>query len=136
MKRQLILSLSGALLTALVGCDGAPSKKSTPEATPKVVEVAKKPIGEKVAKEGVATSLHTLKGHKSFVGDVAWSPDGGKLASCAGTKVWIWDAANGKELRTLKGHEGLVTEVAWSQDGSRLAIGGSDETVQIWSIPK
>ena len=68
-----------------------------------------------------------LRGHESFVYDVAFSPDGARAASAAwdGT-VRIWDATTGRQTASLR-HDGdrppanIVSSVAWHPDGSRLA---------------
>jgi WD40 repeat protein len=67
-------------------------------------------------------------------GCVAFSPDGGRIATASGnftatvkqglakpSEVKIFDAATRKELLTLRGHNSLVTSVAFSPDGKRLA---------------
>jgi WD40 repeat protein/serine/threonine protein kinase len=80
----------------------------------------------------------SLKGHPvprstALVHSVAWSPDGGRLASASGDKtVKVWDAQTGQEALTLKGHTDAVFGVAWSPDGTRLASASMDQTVKIW----
>ena len=73
------------------------------------------------------------------VKDVAFSPDGRRLASVGGqyrgtpaSEVLIWDATSGSLLHRLEGHTSLVTAVAYFPDGRRLATGSDDRTVKLW----
>jgi WD40 repeat protein len=73
----------------------------------------------------------TIQGHTKAAWDVAFSPDGRRLASTSwGEKrVKVWDAARGNCLLTLKGE---FDRVIFSPDGRRLAGASSKETAQIW----
>jgi WD40 repeat protein/tRNA A-37 threonylcarbamoyl transferase component Bud32 len=78
----------------------------------------------------------TLKGHKSDVISVAFSPDGKRLASASvdGT-VKVWDVQTRQEALTFKGHTGVVTSVAFNPAGNRLASAstdGTEGTVKVW----
>jgi len=82
------------------------------------------------------TSLCILKAHVGGVHGVAFSPDGGILASGAyeaydGT-VCLWRMPDGTRLRTLGGHSRKVSSVAFSPDGTLLAVGGWAGTVRLW----
>jgi WD40 repeat protein len=71
----------------------------------------------------------TLGMNPAGVQQVAFSPDGKRLAAALGSsqdaadpgEVKIWDAADGREVLTLKGHTQAVWSVAFSPDGARLA---------------
>ncbi len=78
--------------------------------------------------------MHSLKGHVYAIYDVAFSPDGQRLASAShdGT-VRIWDPSAGTQLKVLQGHASIVNEVAWSPDGKHLVSGSTDKTGRIWS---
>jgi serine/threonine protein kinase/WD40 repeat protein len=71
--------------------------------------------------------LHQLKGHTNEIMDLAFSPNGRRLASASkdGT-VRIWDFATGAELLqlTAEGVSGF-SQVEWSPDGIQLASGTS-----------
>ena len=84
------------------------------------------------AKPPIGTTLLTYRGHIGGANSVAWSPDGGCIASGSsdGT-VQIWDAATGSHLYTYDGHYGSVV-VAWSPDSKCIASGSLFGTVQIW----
>jgi WD40 repeat protein/serine/threonine protein kinase len=88
----------------------------------------------------------TLRGHTGPVWRVAFSPDGGKIASAGGDwtrndspgEVIIWDVTTKKKIQTLR-HSGVVWTVAFSPDGRRIASGGGELThvageVKIWNI--
>jgi WD40 repeat protein len=78
-----------------------------------------------------ARELLTLKGHKSEIWSVAFSPDNQRIVtgSADGTAK-VWDAATGQELLTLRqpGHGGSVDSVAFSPDGERIVTGSGDPT--------
>jgi DNA-binding beta-propeller fold protein YncE len=77
-----------------------------------------------------------LKGHRSEVLSVGWSPDGTKLATASiDSTTKIWDSASGKELLSLQhdpaGRIGVLS-VTWSPDGKQVATGNQNDTAVIW----
>jgi WD40 repeat protein len=63
-----------------------------------------------------------LKGHKTLIRSIAFSPDGRILASGDNQrKIKLWDVASGKELATLDNGGWSVYSVAFSPDGKTLA---------------
>ena len=69
--------------------------------------------------------VRTIHGHKGFVRDLAFSPDGTlpRLGE-RGPDVRLWEVATGRELATFHGHTGFVHAVAFHPDGRRIASGG------------
>jgi len=80
-----------------------------------------------------------LRGHAGAVNDVAFSPDGRRLATASldGTAK-VWDAATGGELFTLEpgkvdaASAGQLYSVAFSPDGAQLAAAGEAGAVTLW----
>ena len=69
-------------------------------------------------------------GHRAFVKEVAFTPDGENLVSASDDKtIRIWDWRTGVTLRTLRGfigegNEGKIFALAISPDGKTIAAGG------------
>jgi WD40 repeat protein len=73
----------------------------------------------------------TLGGFYYSVWDVAFSPDGRRLAAAIGLyqnrapgEVRVWDMVTGNEIYSLRGHPDSVWSVSFSPDGTRLASAG------------
>ena len=87
----------------------------------------------KIWDSATGEELFALEGHAGVVRDVAFSPDGQRLASGSiDQTVRIWDSATGRELFTLKGRAGPVDGVAFSPDGQRLASANGDGSIHLW----
>ncbi|HEX6551854.1 MAG TPA: WD40 repeat domain-containing protein, partial [Ktedonobacteraceae bacterium] len=79
-----------------------------------------------------------LAGHGGVVMNVAWSPDGRRLASAGGGReggeLFVWEAHSGERVQALAGHPGVVFAVAWSPSGEMLVSGGSDGRLRWWEV--
>ena len=64
--------------------------------------------------------------------DVAFSPDGKRVAGCGANEMMIWDSTTGKQILTLEGHKHFVTSIVHSEDGHRIATASYDGTVKVW----
>jgi WD40 repeat protein len=79
--------------------------------------------------------LFTLRGHKSWIWSIAFSPDGTLLASSSVDGLTkLWDIHTGECVQTLKGHTSASVGVAFSEDSQKLARGGFDRTIKIWDV--
>ena len=75
----------------------------------------------------------TLSGHGDSLEQVAYNPDGTRLATASRDKtVGIWDPATGRRVLTTPAHGGAVTGVAFSPDGTRLGTASEDGSARLW----
>ena len=54
--------------------------------------------------------------------EIAWSPDGMKLAYSAAGKLWILSLDGGNPAEVETGLQGRITGLSWSPDGDKLAF--------------
>jgi len=68
-----------------------------------------------------------------YVIDLAWSPDGARLAAAsAAGPIKIFSAPDGATQHELPGHENGTNALAWHPAQSLLATGGQDGAVKFW----
>lgn len=65
----------------------------------------------------------------------AFSPDGWRLASSAGSAMAVWDLSSGKPVTSSAGsHRGRIVGVAYTPDGSRAVSGGQEGMAVVWNL--
>jgi WD40 repeat protein len=77
-----------------------------------------------------------------FLINVAFSPDGTRVASGSNGTIKVWDVATGAVRATLTGHRSGILGLAFSPDGRRLASGGGGQDeknqrfgeVKVWDV--
>ncbi len=77
----------------------------------------------------------TLQGHYGKVNDLAWSPDGRRIAVASSNyQISVWDVLTERQTFFYRtSSTGMKNAIAWSPDGKHLAAGSNDKTVQIWN---
>jgi WD40 repeat protein len=117
-----------------------------------VLSAAYSPDGEWVASGGTDRTVRlwrattrqeiaVLHGHTGAVTEVAFAPDGRRLASLSENRGFLWAGDNSVGvwevdfrggLPVLQGHTNFVYPVAFSPDGRWIASGGWDDEIRLW----
>ncbi|MBA4063275.1 MAG: hypothetical protein C0501_06100 [Isosphaera sp.] len=81
-------------------------------------------------------TVGAVKGPKApeCVTAVAFSPDGGRVATGDGKVVRLWDVKTRKLAAALEGHEKYVWSLAFSPKGDILVSGDEDGTIRLWDV--
>lgn len=90
--------------------------------------------------------IKSWRGPSGVINDIAFSPDGARLATVSGvlfqevlqpkdTSLRVWDPATGEQAAVFTESSRSVPGVAFSPDGAWVADGSFDGTVHIWPTP-
>jgi len=84
--------------------------------------------------EAATGRLHLrLPGHSSWVGELAFSRDGGRLISAATDQsIRFWDTSTWTETRVLRGHTDEIHALAISELAGLLASASKDGDLMLW----
>ncbi len=75
-----------------------------------------------------------IEDHADWVMDIAWSPDGTKLASASRDKTCkVFDSKTGDSQVTFPSHADVVYGVSFSPDGQQVLTAGRDNRVRVWN---
>ena len=71
---------------------------------------------------------------KGYINDIAYAPDGRRLAVATSIGVWIYDTSTDTEFDLLSEGQDYVQAIAFSPDGSILAGGGylPNPVIRLW----
>ena len=71
---------------------------------------------------------------KGYINDIAYAPDGTKLAIATSIGVWLYDTATDTELNFLSEEPDYVQAIAFSPDSRTLASGGylPNNVIRLW----
>ena len=88
-------------------------------------------IGQEIPKSELPKGAKYRFGKSSITGNVAFSPDGTRLAVAGDIGTWIYDVQTGEEVSLLAGHTEYVWSIVYSPDGDTVAS-GSYEEIWLW----
>jgi WD40 repeat protein len=79
------------------------------------------------------TVLKTFGPVSAPIQAVTFNRDFTQVGAAAGKTVYVWNAADGKELATLAG-PAEVLSLSFNFDKTRLATGGADKITRVWDL--
>ena len=87
--------------------------------------------------EGSLRVRQTLLEHTEAMNCLAWSADGGTLASGSfDHTIWLWNAQEGTLRVVLQGHSAVGYSLAFTPDSRSLLSGSDDGTLRLWEVQR
>ncbi len=78
-----------------------------------------------------------LEGHRSFVSDLLFTPEGKRLISSSGDQtIRLWDWSMLQPAGVLRGHLSEIDGLALAPDGRTLASRCKDGSIYLWDVTK
>jgi hypothetical protein len=108
-----------------------PAPTLTEAPTPTEMPTPYPPPREPLGPENAARVAQLARWGKGWVAEIAFSPDGRLLAVASSIGVYLYAAADLREVRFLP-TDSPVRSVAFSPDGRALASGSTDNTIRLW----
>jgi hypothetical protein len=108
-----------------------PAPTLTEAPTPTEMPTPYPPPREPLGPENAARVAQLARWGKGWVAEIAFSPDGRLLAVASSIGVYLYAAADLREVRFLP-TDSPVSSVAFSPDGQALASGSLDNTIRLW----
>lgn len=71
---------------------------------------------------------------KGRIHQVAYSPDGTKVAVATQIGLWLYDIKNNNKSLFLLPHKCSIESIAFNPDGKILATGSNDNLVRLWDV--
>ena len=93
--------------------------------------VPRAPVG--ISPANAAAVVQRARLGKGEVTDIAWTPDGNRLAVASSVGVFLYDASTLEEVRYIP-TDAPVRSIAFAPDGQTLASGSRDGTVRLWRV--
>ena len=78
---------------------------------------------------------HARIGKSVISGNLAYSPDGSRLAVASGIGIWVYDTTTYEAIFLLSGHTQVVTSVVFSLDGNTIASADGnweEDNLRLW----
>jgi WD40 repeat protein len=130
---KMVLDHHGAAVTSVV-CSPRDPQRALTGSTDAYARLWSLATGQVVQEFGpVYNGTVLIAGHAGTVTSVAFSPDGGAVATASQDKTAkLWDVATGSQVRTFTGHTAALNAIAFSPNGTQLATGSDDGSAIVW----